>query len=500
MTFVLWIWERRTGGMLHTGGMSHGERAEGCAMRPACRDIRLIAVAVVVAVASLVASTPVGAQPYPVPPTWGGDFSTRPRLTGDWGGVRDELGAKGVVIDVDLTVTPMDVLSGGKSTGGDTWGNADYTLNVDTQKLGLWPGGFINVSVDTSFGTALNNSGSVSPVNTAFLIPAPNDHTTALMGATLMQFLSEKFGLILGKIDTLTSGEQEFYGNYQTQFLNAAFNFPLTAAFVPISAFGGGVIALPTKDITLSLSALSSDGTPINNNVGDAFSKGAMVVGAGAMTIRPWGLVGHQSVSVLWSSQDRYSLEQDPANLALLLLQSRFPKLGDPGPILAQILEKFFPNLGPAVPPNRESSSWAVGYGFDQYIWQPAGDPNHGIGVFFSANASDANPNPIKYSFLAGVGGKGVTGRPNDTFGLAFARTQFSSAFVPFLRQRLDLGLEHEDAFEAYYNLAITGWLSATADLQVIDPGLKKALNSSGTSLMNVDTTVIAGLRFRVRF
>jgi porin len=49
----------------------------------------------------------------------------------------------------------------------------------------------------------------------------------------------------------------------------------------------------------------------------------------------------------------------------------------------------------------------------------------------------------------------GVPGRPNDTFGLAFARTQVSSAFIPFLRQHLDLGLEHENAIEAYYNLAI---------------------------------------------
>ena len=181
-------------------------------MRLAFRAIRLLASIVLVAVSLLVTSVPAGAQPYPVPPTWGGDFSTRPRLTGDWGGVRDELGAKGVVIDLDLTVTPMDVLSGGKSTGGNTWGNADYTLNLDTQKLGLWPGGFLNVAVDTSFGTALNNSGTIAPVNTAFLIPAPNERTTALMGATYMQFLSEKFGLFLGKIDTLTSGHLEFYG------------------------------------------------------------------------------------------------------------------------------------------------------------------------------------------------------------------------------------------------------------------------------------------------
>jgi len=456
----------------------------------------------IVAIVISAASVPAGAQPYAVPPTWGGDIGTRPRLTGDWGGLRDELGAKGVVIDVDLLVTPMDVLSGGKSTGGDTWGNADYTLNVDTEKAGLWPGGFLKLQVDSSFGTALSNSGTIVPVNTATLIPATNDRTTTLMNATFMQFLSEKFGLVLGKFNTFAAGGQEFYGDYNTQFLNAAFNFPMTLEQVPVSAYGGGVIALPTPDITLSVLALGSDGTPTDNNAGDAFSNGTMVVGSAQVTIKPFGLVGHQNFGFSWSNKERFSLEQVPSNLALILLQDRFPRLGDPGPILEQILARFFPGLTvPTVPANRESSSWSVNYAFDQYLWQPAGDSKHGIGVFFSAGASDGNPNPIKYAFLAGLGGKGmVPGRANDTFGLGFARTQFSSAFVPFLRERLDLGLEHEDAFEAFYNLAITGWLSVTADLQVIDPGLKKTLNASGLGLENVDTATVAGLRFRVRF
>jgi porin len=83
------------------------------------------------------------AQPYPTPDTWGGDIWSRPRLTGDWGGLRDDLTKKGIVLDVDLLATPQDVVSGGRSTGGNFWGNVDYTLNVDTQKLGLWPGGFL---------------------------------------------------------------------------------------------------------------------------------------------------------------------------------------------------------------------------------------------------------------------------------------------------------------------------------------------------------------------
>jgi porin len=465
------------------------------------RNILMMSLALI-GVALIAAATPVRAQPYVTPPTWGGDFWSRPRLTGDWGGLRDELAAKGVVLDVDLLVTPQDTLSGGRSTGGDTWGNADYTLNVDTEKLGLWPGGFLKVSVDSSFGTALTNSGAIVPVNTATLIPASNERTTALMNATFMQFLSEQFGVVLGKFDTFSLGGQEFYGDYKTQFLNAAFNFPMTLEQVPISAFGGGVIAIPTPDITLSLLALGSDGTATNNNVGNAFKSGTMVVGSGQVTIKPFGLVGHQNVGFSWSNQERFSLEQDPSNLALILLQNRFPRLENPGPILDAILSRFFPGLiAPTTPANRESSSWSVSYAFDQYLWQPQGDSKHGIGVFFSAGASDGNPNPIKYSFLAGLGGKGmVPNRPNDTFGLGVARTQFSSAFVPFLRERLDLGLEHEDSFEAYYNLALTGWLSVTADLQIVNSALNKTLNASGSGLMNVDTATIAGIRFRVRF
>ena len=92
-----------------------------------------------------------------------------------------------------------------------------------------------------------------------------------------------------------------------------------------------------------------------------------------------------------------------------------------------------------------------------------------------------------------------IPGRPADTFGVGWARTEFSDHFVRFLREQLRLGLEREDALEVYYNFAITGWLNATLDLQVIEPALQKRLGSSGR-LENVDTTVVAGLRLRARF
>ena len=446
------------------------------------------------------------AQPYEVPPTWGGDLWSRPRLTGDWDGLRDQLGKKGVVLDMDVLLTPQGVVSGGRSTGGDFWGNTEYTLNIDTGKLGLWPGGFLKFAGNTGFGSnAFRDSGATVPVNTAALLPAPDDRTTVLTNATLMQFLSPQIGLLAGKLDLIDSAEQEFYGNYRTQFENAAFNFPMTALQVPLSAFGGGVIGLPSQDINLSVMALDATGTPTSNDLGNAFSNGTTVFGGGKVTIKPFGLVGHQNLSFTWSGQDRFSLTQDPSNLARLLLQDTFPRLANPGPTLEQILARFFPGLlVPTKPANRTSSSWSINYAFDQYLWQPEGDPRRGIGVFFSFGASDGNPNPIRYAFMGGVGGKGlVPGRPDDNFGIGVARTQFSSDFVPFLRQSLNLGLQHEDALEMYYSASITKWLNATADLQVIDPALKKVLSSSGgivPRLTNVDTAVVIGARLYARF
>ena len=115
--------------------------------------------------------------------------------------------------------------------------------------------------------------------------------------------------------------------------------------------------------------------------------------------------------------------------------------------------------------------------------------------------ASDGNPDPIQYAFLAGIGGKGVVpGRPDDSFGIGLARTQFSSAFLPFLRQQFNLGLQREDAIEMYYNMAITPWMNLTSDLQIVDSALDKAISPTTGKLTGIDTVVVAGARIRVRF
>ncbi len=442
------------------------------------------------------------AQPYPVPDTWGGDLLSRPRLTGDWAGLRDEMAKKGIVLDVDAILTPQSVATGGHDTVTDFWGNTEYTLNVDTGKAGLWPGGFLKVVGNSGFGDNIfKASGALVPVNTALLLPSTKGGTD-LMHATFTQFLSPKFGLTAGKIFTIDGEIGDFSGNYRTQFENTALTFPMAAALVPISAYGGGLIGIPWEHVILTALALDPDGTPTSDEFHDVFRNGVTVLGGAHVDISPFDLVGHQSVQFMWSNKERLSLDQDPSNLARLLLFDRFPMLGDPGPVLEKILERFFPGLlVPTRPVNREGDTWTGFYNFEQYLWHPSGDQKRGVGLFFTFGASDGNPNPISYSYDLGVGGKGVAAsRPDDSFGLGWARTEFSGSFLPFLRQRLDLGLGREDAVEMYYNVAVTGWLQATVDLQIIDPALARTLNAPARQLEHVGTTVVPGLRLYARF
>ena len=443
------------------------------------------------------------AQPYDVPPTWGGDFWDRPRLTGSWWGLRDELGKKGVVFDADILLSPQGVMSGGKDTGWDFWGNADYTLNIDTGKLGLWPGGFLKVYGDSSFGDSVQpRTAAIGPVNTWLLLPKPDEPASALMNATFTQFLSTKFGVFAGKVFVLDGFKGEFTGDIRNQFMNTAIAFPLALDLIPISAYGGGVIGLPWEGVILSAMALDASGTPTNSDISEAFDNGTTVVASAQVAIKPFGLVGHQNLGGLWSDKSRLSLIQDPSNIANFLLKERFPLLGNPGPLLERILERFAPGLlNPVRPANRDNSTWAMFYGFDQYFWQPAGDPKRGIGMFFNFSAADGDTNPVKYSFGTGIGGNGVIpGRKSDNFGVGWAHTQFSDNFLPFLRERLHIGLEHEDAFEMFYNAAITQWLRMSLDLQVINTGLQKTLSADRNSLNGVDTAVVGGVRMYIRF
>jgi porin len=462
-----------------------------------------LAIAALGALAGLAAPAAAPAQ-TPAPETYAGDFWTRPRLTGDWGGLRDQMAKRGVTLDVDWLQILQGVISGGREQDAGYLGTFEYTLNLDSQKLGLWPGAFLTAYAMSSYGTSvITDSGALIPVNTAGILPAVavDEPTTALMKLTFAQFLAPWVGVVVGKFNALEGDNNAFAHDYRTQFSNMGLNFNLTAALAPVSAWGGALVFLPWQGALITASVVDPDGSPTDNGLAHLFENGVVVSSEGRFTIKPFGLVGHQLVGFMWSNQERIALKQDPGNTAELLLFNRFPRLANPGPILRRVIDRFFPERAtPPEPLKTKEDTWAVYYNFDQYVWNPGSDPTRGIGVFFRAGVSDGKVNPIKYHFNVGISAKGIVpGRPDDTLGIGWSRVELSDDLIPALRERLGIGLEREDAVELYYNFAVTEWLGVSLDLQIVDPAVKKTANSSG-EVKNVDTAVIGGLRVYSRF
>ena len=181
------------------------------------------------------------AQETPPANPYSGNFWSRSTLTGDWGGVRNDLAKKGVTFDLSLTQVYPGIVGGGKEQVWKYGGRGDLTINVDTQKLGLWPGGFFTAEVEGNYNESVNGqTGALMPVNSNQIYPTPASSNLNVPAFNFTQFLSPYFGLTLGKYATLTSTSgdmNEFaHGKGDTQFMNMALNFN------PIFRFDGPLL------------------------------------------------------------------------------------------------------------------------------------------------------------------------------------------------------------------------------------------------------------------
>ena len=174
----------------------------------------------------------------PTPTPYSGDIWTRSTLSGDWGGLRNELATKGVTLDMNITQVGQGVVGGGKNGAWEYGGRGDLILNLDSGKLGLWPGGFFNFEMDGNWASAVNaKTGALMPVNSNQLFPLPPGDIFGVSAWNFTQFLSPYFGLGIGKFATITanSGDMnEFaHGKGDTNFMNMAFNVNPLVAFTP---------------------------------------------------------------------------------------------------------------------------------------------------------------------------------------------------------------------------------------------------------------------------
>lgn len=392
---------------------------------------------------------------WPIP-DYSGHVLERPTLTGDWWGRRTKLADTGVTFDIDLLQVYQHIVDG-DDTGGEYGGSADYNLYFDFQKMGLWPGGFLRVYGETQYGDSVIGRSSLLATNTDALLPLPNRDISTLTALTYYQFLSEHFGVFLGKLETFDGDTNAFAsGRGKKQFMHQNFVVnPVLLMSVPYSGLGAGIIIVPTKTSLLTVVAIDKEGSPTAWNFDTLFKDATTLASEFRIGIHPFDLPGHQLVGFAWTSKDSVELDQ----------RILVPGDGD--------LQK-------------QSDSWAVYYNFDQHLYVDANDDKQGFGLFGRFGAGDPDTNPVEWFASVGLGGAGlIPGRPRDTYGIGYYFTGLNDDLGNrrILNRDLDL-LQDGHGFEVFYNIEVVPWLHVSPDLQVVEPGLERR-----------DTAVLVGGR-----
>jgi porin len=397
------------------------------------------------------------------------DFNST-KLTGDWGGERTKLYNSGINFDIGVDQTYQGVLDGGTNKSWKYGGLVDYRFKFDFQKMGLWPGGFLDVQVEHQFGEFINSdTGAMVPVNTDGILPLPDYRQVNVDHVQFTQFLSESLAVFLGKIHTVVGYQETAFngGEGKTTFMNTS-NIIQPVAFrtVPLSALGGGVVIF-LPDVTakdhaiLSFMVLGANGMPNTSGFGKDFDDGEVYLAAYRQPSRFFDKPGGHLFQATYSTKNFTLLDQDPR----LLLEAL---------------------LGFPVTLEKEDSSWSLMYDMYQYIYTEKEDETQGFGLFARIGTADDKTNPVANFYSAGLGGKGmINGRDNDTWGIGYFYTQLSHEFGRIIERNFG----DSQGVEAFYNFEVTKWLHITPDFQIIEP-----------SNEHVDTAYIAGFRVRMDF
>jgi porin len=288
------------------------------------------------------------------------------------------------------------------------------------------------------------------------LLPLGDGQEFIASSIYLTQQLGDKTTLMLGKINAVDLlAADAFLGGWgNTRFMNLAFAAPLTGITPPVLM--GAILSVRAQPFTFTFMAYDPDDRTSDYLPGDLFDNGVnLSLGA------KWNgsVLGRRSSLGLSGT---YSTKQE-ANLAELLLPADL-------------------QTGP------KKGSFHLSLDASHYLYEVAGRPGSGVGLFFKGAIADGNPNPVQRSISTGVMANGmIPGREHDTIGLGYYYYDFSddlqSAVAPLIE------LDDEQGLEIFYNMEVTPWCHISADVQIVNP-----------ATASQDTFVAFGLRTNIRF
>ncbi len=403
---------------------------------------------------------------------FGGPWATRPTLTGDWLGLRPDLADHGISLSGNVTQFYQGVTSGGLERDFRYGGHADYYMNVDGQKAGLWQGLFVSLHAETVFGQSANGlTGALLPVSFIQAVPKPNESATALTAVKVTQALSPNFVTYFGKLNPFDDFFQRYAsGRGVDSFMNTAFLLnPVIARQVPYSSYGAGAAYLVNGEPVASLTVFDATDHTTTSGFEEFFDDGMVLVGQLIKPTNFFGQSGHQSIGFAYSNSHYRSLDR------------------------SEYLNQIFTG---AVTTPQQTGSESFFYQFDQALVTSSEDPTKSWGLFGNAGMADNNPSPIRWFANIGLGGSSpACGRPLDTFGIGYFYLGTSNSIQNLAPVLFPIG--DEQGIELFYNYAVTPWLRITPDLQVVAPARERTPPPNAQA---IDTAVIFGLRAKIVF
>jgi porin len=400
----------------------------------------------------------------PPPPSPAGSIFERSKLIGDRFGCANDLLDCGITVDLSTAQFYQGVTTGGQDQAFQYGGRNDYFLNLDGEKLGLWPGAFVTLHGESRYGESVNSlAGTLLAPNLLMALPLPNGSVTALTSVTFTQNLTEEWQVFGGKLNTLDGYEQPLTGAGNLNgFQNTAMLYnPVFARTVPYSTFGVGFACLENEETVFSAIVYDTNDTPTVTGLDTFLNNGVTVYAELNFATRFFDRPGHQGLSGTYSS-GKYTNLTGSAYL-------------DP---IEGVIIMSTPKPG----------SWCLAYNFDQALHVSPEDPERMWGVFGNFGIADDNPSPVQWFASAGISGASpIANRKADTFGVAYFYLGVSQSLKDLAPNQLPVRDEH--GLELYYNFAITPWCQITPDLQVITPFRDQ-----------LDTSLLFGLRATTEF
>ena len=384
-----------------------------------------------------------------------------PTLTGDWFGRGSALREEGVSLRGSVTHFLQGLAAGEGRREWELGGKLDGFVDVDASKLGLWNGLSLHAHAELNYGEALASpGGTFLPTNVGLAFPG-SESASGDLALFVAQQIPGGVRLMAGKINTvdLYSAGREFSGGRGVErFHHLEFSAP--ASGITPSMVLGGLISFTTNPAKFTLMVYDPDSKIGQTALDRPFEKGTSFNGSVELGGTLMGRKSRHIFSAAYSTQDGVDFDDIPE---LLLPRS--------------------------TPTGSRDNRWFLSYAVEQTVWRDASAPGRAWGVFGQAAISDANPNPIGWSALLGVGGTGVIpGRDRDRLGAGLFCLGFSESLKDGLHT-VGIPIRNEAGMEVFYNLAITQWLYLTGDVMVIRPPQPGA-----------DPAVLGGVRAQVVF